>query len=780
MPLINLEHSRREVIPEDQLPNAILSGTHAFEKGDLIPVINPQGEYVKIPAEQLKEALSQNYAIQTTSQQAVHNYAKENDNLSGEIKTFLGSAGDELLMHLPEIIGDRVQSPLEVAKRKAMQEQNKISDIAGRVGGFLGSLTYGGPIAEAAGRGAEEIVARKLGVMGMEGGAKKILAKGLADRIALGATKLGVESAVFSAPRVSAETLLDLQDPELSAENVLAHGFKDLAMNTVLGAVLGAAGPIAMDTLKLGGKAIKPILNKASEVLSPEGAAFNIFGVPAGKSARLEILKPGLRKELPSFISEEMQRGLFDTTTDTVEGLKDIKNKALDVIIGPVGEDGIRTGGLMDKSTVAFGDIAPKLEKVTSDLEDVVERYKSVPGGDRAVAPLEDFIRQLKEVPSAQEGIGNLYEKMKTIDDLINYNRAYSESPELVKGMRKVRAVYRDVIDDAVERYKGKDTLDALKKANRNFEIAATMLPYAEKKGSQEIQKSFLDARDVIYGTLGHFVGGNVGGAIGAFLSPLMKPYRDNAILLANEKLLAKTAGKLDGIPDRVKNMLSRAVPINKETTSVGALSRLLDNNDSKDKQIRQLNDKLAQYKANPAMAIENMSKMTQGLPPNLAQHLTTKMATTLDYLHQTSPKPMELGNDVYTKPWHPSDSDISKLERRLDIVQNPFKIIDRLENGTISTEDIQTIQTTNPKLFAEMQKRVMKAMIHNDKPVSYSMRLKISKFMGQPYDNSLKPQNIWKMQQKFLQPKPLQGGIKSGTLKMPNLQTDIGRITEK
>jgi hypothetical protein len=97
--LVNIKTRNEEILPDDQIPNAVMAGTHAYEAGTQVRVKNPYGDDVMIPAEKVPEAFRVGYSPFGV----VQKYVEENDNFLGSLKVFGGQLADEALLGLPEL-----------------------------------------------------------------------------------------------------------------------------------------------------------------------------------------------------------------------------------------------------------------------------------------------------------------------------------------------------------------------------------------------------------------------------------------------------------------------------------------------------------------------------------------------------------------------------------------------------------------------------------------------------------------------------------------------------
>lgn len=131
-----------------------------------------------------------------------------------------------------------------------------------------------------------------------------------------------------------------------------------------------------------------------------------------------------------------------------------------------------------------------------------------------------------------------------------------------------------------------------------------------------------------------------------------------------------------------------------------------------------------------------------------------------------------------------PSDTEAKKTyNRALDFAVNPMKIMDHVNKGDLTPEDMIHFKSLYPEvhkhLSQEMTKRIVKAQLNDEKP-SYTKRQSMSLFMGASLDGSVTPQAIQAAQGVFMQkqaPQQPPGKNKKGTSSLTkvsqNYQTD-------
>lgn len=351
----------------EALHQAILSGSHAYQAGSYVPVVNPDGEDKEIPAEKVQEAIQSGYKIKTSVQNRVEaELAKpENKGIRGAAKVFAQNAADELALGIPEMVADATQDPFDVILREELKKKHSIANATGGGLGFAGSLLYGGPLWKAGAKVsqktaallAEKIVAKSSGEISKS--AAKRIARGIIEKSVPKVGGAAAEGLVMSSPIAITEAALG--DPEAAAESLL--------LGVGLGGILGGAASV---TGSLGSKFKKGLEetrmarnlreNVDDFIAHPERMSETLKR-KAGEKA-FEVLDPK-KHHLKKFASTEE---VFDEFGNAIA-----VGRARDQ--AAIGREMIEEGIMKGQVTIA--DVADRLKVRTSEIgQDISNTFK--------------------------------------------------------------------------------------------------------------------------------------------------------------------------------------------------------------------------------------------------------------------------------------------------------------------------------------------------------------------------------------------------------------------
>ena len=756
--LFNTQTRQPETLPFEQIPGAIESGTHAFKSDAQVDVLDPKGQSYSLPATQLGDALKQGYKLESPQQIGVRQYVKDNQGLKGDVKIGLQSLGDELAFGVPQIIREHNQDPFEAAKEQALRDDHQGANVAGSVGGFAGSLFVGGPLfkgAAKAGRIAEGLVAKELAARGIERGAES-MAKDIGARMATSAAKLGVEGAVVSAPRALTETALG--DPQAAAESVMMGGL----IGSMLG--VGAAGF---------GKALAPLAEKAL--------------------AKGELDSAAERGFLDQFKAERASKVLGYTQAERNKVGEEAANNIGEYFLGRRTNDGEKIIGSLDSRDKILEKLQKFKGEANSELDDIYKKLDDVPGEKVQV---DGVINNLKEqigtkfqgklaAPERKilENIMSDLDMVRTSGENKMLSIPFQDAREFLnkvgsfafpKGKildpsprqlvsREAYFLIRDKIDEAAGRQA--QTLGDSKLVDA-FETRRKDVAYslkAEQTLSKQIRK---ETGNKMFGLTDTITGIGLGSGIGAIPAALGVAGKKLVEKYGNQVLAnldssgpefvrnyMQTVGKrLDKIPQALDRMGSGT----SSDIKAAGLQRILNMRpDEKPKEIKKLKERATFYASNPSALIEDLSHHTSpianGGAPQTADQLSQRVPQVLSYIQSIMPKPMTAPNPFLPeREFKASDQEMAKFERQLGVIYNPFSVIDDLQKGSLTKDQMDTLKNVYPVIYKNMQLRVQGHMIDKRPNLNFQSRLKLSLLMGFNVDSSVAPQFLSSLQDNY------------------------------
>lgn len=153
------------------------------------------------------------------------------------------------------------------------------------------------------------------------------------------------------------------------------------------------------------------------------------------------------------------------------------------------------------------------------------------------------------------------------------------------------------------------------------------------------------------------------------------------------------------------------------------------------------------------AAATFGMQHVEQAIPgladhaPNTAGALARTVQAGAAYIQKTAPPTPPLPS-VLGRAGGPTDLEASQHLRIMGAVEDPVGVLLRgLESGKIHQDEIDAIRATKPRLYQQMQQRLLeRTLIHRD-ALDYSKVQVLSALTGAPLDPSFGPMGAWLQQ---------------------------------
>jgi hypothetical protein len=164
---------------------------------------------------------------------------------------------------------------------------------------------------------------------------------------------------------------------------------------------------------------------------------------------------------------------------------------------------------------------------------------------------------------------------------------------------------------------------------------------------------------------------------------------------------------------------------------------------ENSNERFQKLKKRIAAIASNPDVAlmenIEDLDAMRRAGLEKTTDEMVGKIATIVRHLQDVMPK-----GDVQFDSFRPfkgelvSDAEKNKFLRRIDVLNDPFKIVENVIKGTLTKEEIETASIAYPTLIGELKKRMIDSLIQNKPVLTYSQRLNFSLMLGVNLDSTL------------------------------------------
>jgi len=169
---------------------------------------------------------------------------------------------------------------------------------------------------------------------------------------------------------------------------------------------------------------------------------------------------------------------------------------------------------------------------------------------------------------------------------------------------------------------------------------------------------------------------------------------------------------------------------------------------------LKALDDSLGEFVNNPERASERLDDMFGGFgamgAPTVSAMASQKAFDAAAYLKSQMPKTVVSTSPFDTSPPRVSSAELASFNRKLEMVINPEKVGELMDDGVLTRDHVEALRTVYPTLYGVIASRTMRFAEENAKKLNYQSSLKMSLLVGLNLHSSLNPQNIAAAQQTF------------------------------
>lgn len=257
-------------------------------------------------------------------------------------------------------------------------------------------------------------------------------------------------------------------------------------------------------------------------------------------------------------------------------------------------------------------------------------------------------------------------------------------------------------------------------------------------------------------GAVGYAVGGPAGAVLGATIRATnLSPVQ---IMRGLSRVERATQAGVRGVQTATKAAVDALTSAKFRTGVVSYKSAKPDR-----ERFRQVSENIKKM-INPQTMADTLADMPGTAVPQVHQALAMKLSVAANYLNTHLPEDPTASYSIYPNKtkWVPSDLDLAKFQRRVEVVNDPTVAIHRISEGTVTPEQVDALKNVYPEIFAGLQQEIISGIMENKDPPPYRARLVLASVFGIPADISMTPNFVQQMQSSFQQQD--QGGRPTGS----------------
>jgi hypothetical protein len=777
------DYTNDEVVtlPDEEVNDLILSGSHSFLKNDTVHIKDFEGEVFKIRADKAHLAMKDGYSyagqkeVETSKLKNLVSKRPGTSFLLGALRTASFGYSDKVLQD--------IGVPTDVIK--LYRDENRFSTISGEALPYFSRFT---PV------GAGMSIGKTLAKSAFKG---KIKSKVAGDV---------VEGAIAASPLAISDSILN-EKPNLSAEQIMAGaGFNFLGNN--IGRLIGKGISVTGEK----GKSLADYLYfRSIGARTPEYNKLTKFGMNRNRMGEIgrrmrELQKQGSIKSLADHenILDTLQDSLIPQTGQKLNDvLKEVRKKGGDLTEQELLEKGLIVSPDMIAQRMKTeirsqfkdptGELIPEnqLPRAVKDLFSKADReideitklsaldFFSLETQKRLYSKLKDWNKPFPNTSTA-DGMDKIYGAMSKVlreeseNVLIRVERELVDEVDagIVETFKQLKNDYGDLRD-----------LEMLMSASVRRDAVNNTFGLTSMNLGAGLGAGGVAAGDTILGSLG---GGAAGLLTGTVLRKLAK---EKGELIAARQLdnVLDMAGALGNIT-KTQNIIVRSVKslMKGSTKTVPFIAaktypdkRSTEDSTKKFFEMKKDLDKVMGSDDSLYASIEQAMPNMQGNEKVQGAVMQT-LARGISFLHTKLPVNPLAGMELTMpdKPYTPNPAEISKFMRYEEIVNEPLKSFGHLINGTFTSEHRETLVSVYPELYKEMQEKILEGLSQGKPNMTLPQKIQLSIFMGKPVDPTMS--YLAKFQESFMPQEGDQIGLSDRKIKglKEQAQTDIERVS--
>ncbi len=561
----------------------------------------------------------------------------------------------------------------------------------------------------------------------------------------------------------------------------------------------------------------------------------DLLGVPQTVVDKTRV--PGVMSQAGDKIAELALKEGWTTAEGTpVEGLvqfvqrnlgKQKTLKDLGNFISRVGEKAESLSSLTDRSASRAGGMIKGILKdveagvIESKLgeqgQELVDRFKNVRGAWRDASNLVDQVQEQIGVRSSTSGYAKAVREMAQQDgesllrriagsgNAAGLKMLQEQFPRAAEEFRQFHL--QSLLKDAAAKarpgevinpkalIKGIDKLSPEMKAfvvpeaaSQKLQAVNTLLEQLEKaphnysntaRTLDKLNQHVPGGAIAMAGALsGHGVLGLLAGPLVKFLS---KDVPD-AVRLSMLKFLG-SAQAVDSAGFKAMADMARAVYRGEQIMNRAASgvlksgSKVIGSQDVSQRERDKLDKTLLAVKEDPTALMNVGGDIGHYLPDHatVAASVTAQAANYLNSLRPNTDKQMPFDAKIPADPVKEA-----AFQRALTIAQKPVVVMADVKDGSVTPEDLTTLQNVAPGFYAAMRNKLNNEIINHtaeDGEIPYKTRLGLALFLGQPLDSTMTPMGIQLAQPQMAAPPQMAQGVKPTATGMQKLSKLPGSV---
>lgn len=329
--------------------------------------------------------------------------------------------------------------------------------------------------------------------------------------------------------------------------------------------------------------------------------------------------------------------------------------------------------------------------------------------------------------------------RMKLDDKVRNFDNK-DLKPAFDTAIKRARFQAEENLIKSISELDGGEGISALYKlGKKEYELAKITNDLVQGKIAAKNTNNAISLTGFITGAGGLAVGGAEGAMAAIGLRSVSQKYGDLAYALAMDKIEKSRLGLNKDIIKSIKGFTSKQRRTNAKILNAPIKYLKIQGYEGMVEEIGRMSQNLD-------MVAEKMSETDDlfvEVTPNTIEQVHSKAIKGINFLQDKLPKNPH--DTLSFKDFQPSDSELRKFERYRKAVESPKNILNNLENGYVSPEEVEVLKSLYPAIYSKIQEELGEQL--ETGKLDFQKRLEIFKLFGIQTDQAFKRNNISRLQ---------------------------------
>jgi hypothetical protein len=247
----------------------------------------------------------------------------------------------------------------------------------------------------------------------------------------------------------------------------------------------------------------------------------------------------------------------------------------------------------------------------------------------------------------------------------------------------------------------------------------------------------------------------------------------DAVIYKAAYSKMPMVVGSVAKVNDVIESSINKFVSSAQQTGKIANRSAIIIGTSLNHKDYQKRINDLSDMVSNPQKLEDHLAKVTNGFSddPEIQMALQGKIMAANSFLLEKMPK-LNYQDPFNKSTYIPSDQELSKWNRHIRAVDNPFVVLSDMNAGILTPESVESIRYIYPELHSKMIDATIKKLSSTKKSLSMQQKIQVTTLMGVPTSSALSPQFM-----QFLQ-KNTEAGQQKPQFSRTMLKSDIAGRT--